>query len=466
MQCETCGHPIGENQSSCGVCQAPVRTRNAAAGDPWQARAPQYDHQYAHQPYAQPYQNQQYDNDRHGPQYQQQYGPQYAPQSAAPPRDLGPATGRPPRFSSAPAWIMAGVLRNPRGVLSALLTCWTGVPVALLTGALCAGLGALSGALDKSEIIREIPVAGPTINDVMQSAFDTGGPVAGALAGGLVGAVLGVLLGWATPWIVLAEDSPVKLFAGVLGVFVAAAIIAVAYTLFEMACEPFLLRSKGARPMSRREAALITPIIAECARALRILSPPPVLIGVGETGAYAGIRHIVLGAGLLDEFDHDPEVLAAILSHELTHWNNADPVAAAFARGAALPLYLLYTAATAIIRALRGDPMVTFTVWSATWAVLFPVRFLIISAQAADARAAEYLADAGAVAAGHRAGMRTCLARRTGSTDGGRSGWERAIRALHPPNELRLEELEEPGADYPLPDPEAPARPLPVAVAE
>jgi hypothetical protein len=40
-----------------------------------------------------------------------------------------------------------------------------------------------------------------------------------------------------------------------------------------------------------------------------------------------------------------------------------------------------------------------------------------------------------------------------------------AICASHPPYELRLERLEEQGREYPLPDPDAPPMPLPVAFA-
>jgi hypothetical protein len=36
------------------------------------------------------------------------------------------------------------------------------------------------------------------------------------------------------------------------------------------------------------------------------------------------------------------------------------------------------------------------------------------------------------------------------SFDGSRSGWDAVVCATHPPNELRLEELEERGRTYPL----------------
>src|SRR6185437_13394945 len=84
---------------------------------------------------------------------------------------------------------------------------------------------------------------------------------------------------------------------------------------------------------------------------------------------------------------------------------------------------------------------------------------------AAGLRTAEYRADQAAVLAGHRQGLRRVLSRSRQTFDGARNGWEASMCASHPPNELRLERLEEPGVSYPLPDPDAPPRPLPVAVA-
>jgi hypothetical protein len=69
--------------------------------------------------------------------------------------------------------------------------------------------------------------------------------------------------------------------------------------------------------------------------------------------------------------------------------------------------------------------------------------------QAVGSRLAEYNADQAAVAAGHRAGLRLALAR-IGSLDGPRNGWEQAVCATHPPTEIRLQRIEDPGHPYPL----------------
>jgi Zn-dependent protease with chaperone function len=131
----------------------------------------------------------------------------------------------------------------------------------------------------------------------------------------------------------------------------------------------------------------------------------------------------------------------------------------------ALPLYLVQ-AGGGWLHARARSSVLRFLVWLAFWPVFLTVRYFVVPMQAADARQAEYRADEGAVLAGHRVGMRRVLARFRRSFEGGRNGWVLAICASHPPNELRLECLEEPGHDYPLPDEDAPALPLPVLLTD
>ncbi len=172
----------------------------------------------------------------------------------------------------------------------------------------------------------------------------------------------------------------------------------------------------------------------------------------------------MVNRGLLDEFNYEPEPIAAILCHELTHWRNADAVSSLFVRGLALPLYLGYAAVTWLQRMFR-HPVISFILLLTAWPLLFTIRYFVMPMQAAGSRAAEYLADQGAVQAGHLVGLRQTLSRFRQSFDGARNGWDSSVCATHPPNELRLERAELPGIDYPLPDPDAPARPLPVVVS-
>jgi Zn-dependent protease with chaperone function len=99
------------------------------------------------------------------------------------------------------------------------------------------------------------------------------------------------------------------------------------------------------------------------------------------------------------------------------------------------------------------------------WPLLVTIRLFVMPMQAAGSRAAEYRADQAAVAAGLGRGLRRVLSRLRASFDGARNGWELSLCNTHPPNELRLERLEEPGVRYPLPDADAPAHPLPVVLA-
>jgi Zn-dependent protease with chaperone function len=127
----------------------------------------------------------------------------------------------------------------------------------------------------------------------------------------------------------------------------------------------------------------------------------------------------------------------------------------------ALPLYLVQAGGGWLAVRARNS-VLRFLVWLVFWPVFVTVQYFVVPMQAADSRKAEYRADEGSVLAGHRAGMRRVLAHFRRSFEGGRNGWVAAICASHPPNELRLERLEEPGRDYSLPDQDAPALPLPV----
>jgi Zn-dependent protease with chaperone function len=166
--------------------------------------------------------------------------------------------------------------------------------------------------------------------------------------------------------------------------------------------------------------------------------------------------------GFLDEFDYEREPLAGVLCHELTHWRNADAVSSHFIRGVALPLYITYNICSWLLQITRGTAQ--FIVMMMTWPVTVSIKYGVMPMQSSGSRAAEYRADQGAVYAGYRDGLRQVLARFRGSFDGARNGWEESVLSTHPPSELRLEAIEEPGVEYPLPDADNPAVPMPVIV--
>ncbi|HLU44692.1 MAG TPA: M48 family metalloprotease [Natronosporangium sp.] len=371
------------------------------------------------------------------------------------------AGGPPPQLSGAQpggarARLLAGIGRNPRSVLAALISTWFYVPFALVTAlgsALLLGLVGFTRGLTDTLVppfVVNLPLLGSALEGVLPR---TGGVIEGML-GVLLGLPLGflggLLLFWREPF-----ADPLTGLGTLVGVIGFGLAVGVVYTGYRMALEPLLLRMAGARRMSRREQALILPIAADCARRLGLATYPPILIDDRrEPYAVAHTRHIVLSRGLLMEFQYDPEVIAGVLAHELEHWRNADAVSAAFVRGVALPLYLIHAAVGALSARTR-QPLLLALVWLLTWPVLLTVRWFIMPVIAADARAEEFRADQGAVQAGYRDGLRRVLTRLDRSFETGHNGWTRTICQRHPAVELRLERLESPDQRYPLPDPAA-----------
>jgi Zn-dependent protease with chaperone function len=246
-------------------------------------------------------------------------------------------------------------------------------------------------------------------------------------------------------------DDPVVTVLVLLLQVAFAAAVGILYVLYAVALEPLRLRLGGARRMSRREADFLLPILHDSARRLGLVNVPRLLVDDSrEANALAYTRHIVLNRGLLEEFDYHPAVVAGVLSHELTHWHNADAVARLFVRGVALPLYLVYSVASWIANKFDSG-FVRFLIAAVIWPVAVAVRYAVMPMQAAWSRAAEYRADQGAVAAGQVTGLRRALEHFRRSFDSSRNGWDAAVCASHPPNELRLERVENPGGWYPLP---------------
>lgn len=360
---------------------------------------------------------------------------------------------RPPGFGSVPGWFAAGLLRNGRGVAGGLAGGWFNLPYAVLLAAFETGWVALRsfGGIT----LRDLPVVGnllPTPGFEVVSVLSAGWLVPYAALDGLV---RGLLRRWQRPF----SADPVLGLGVLVGQVATALLVGVAFVLLTVAFEGRLLRLRGARRPSAREAAFLLPILRDCAARLRLASLPALLVDDSrEANATAGARHLVVNSGLLDEFGYDREVVAAVLSHELTHWRNADAVADRFVSGVALPLYLAYLLVSALRRAARGS-FLGALVLLLGWPVVVTVRLVVVPLAAPAARDAEYRADQGAVAAGHRQGMRRVLTRLRQTVEGGRDSWERVLAARHPPSELRLERLQEPGRSYPLPELDAPGGP-------
>lgn len=395
------------------------------------------------------------------------------PAAIPPPRDsigtkLRRLFARPPGYQNTFVWLVTGMLRNPRGLIGALVASWFNLPAAILLGGigLVAGgaLGYLGGAVGGNSTadswVRDIPV----LDSLLSSAFLQGGGILGMVLGAAAGAIGGFLAGLLLPWLAVIIASP----SDGIGRFVAQLLVAFLcgflYTIYAIATEHWRIRIvDGGRRPSRRERELIGPVLEDCARRMGLASLPVLMMvddRVPNAAAYS--RHIIVNVGFLDMFEYELEPLAGVLCHELTHWRNADCVSNYFIRGVALQLYIAYNVCTFLLRWARG--ILAFIIWFATWPILVAIRYVVMPLQMAGIQAAEYRADQGAVFAGHREGIRKVLAKLRESFDGARNGWDMSILASHPASELRLERVEEPGVQYPLPDADRPDVPTPVII--
>ncbi|WP_330438416.1 M48 family metalloprotease [Micromonospora sp. NBC_00821] len=373
--------------------------------------------------------------------------PQLDVRAAQPPSaDTPPPTGgfadRPPGYPSALVWLRAGILRDWRGVLGAFLATWFYLPVALLLafwGGLTFGIVGLfavgTGADDQvPQVLRDAPLIG----SLVEAFLTRSGGLLGGVAGFAIGFLVGFLAVLALPWMGVA-DEPFALLTGLIGTVAAAALIGVLYTLYRVLLEPRLLVVSGARQPSRREYARLRPILDDCARRLGLPSVPRLLMEddpvLSNARTYA--RHVVVTTAVLTEPDDE---VAALLSHELVHWRTGDEITSAFVRGVGLPLTLAHALPTWLMRTFP-HPGTNFVVFVFFWPVLLTMRYVVLPLHARDVRAAEYRADLGAVLTGHVDGLRRILERRL-SFETGRSGWDEAVCATHPPHELRLDALE------------------------
>ncbi|RNL80727.1 peptidase M48 family protein [Halostreptopolyspora alba] len=354
---------------------------------------------------------------------------------------------------------MATAQHNVYGTLVGLVCAWFNVPLVVFLSVIGGVLGALAGVaaggiagpgvMDRvgtiATLIFPLPVR---VDDLLPSAaIQIGGIIGGAL--GLVsGAGVTAYLSVTEFWRLLYAGDPAWPAMVAVGQVATAAFVAGVYTLYSRWSEPWRLRLSGARRPSRREATWLVPLLRQVAADLGDKQPPRLLMDDSrEPSASAGIDHIVLTRGLIDLLGHDEDALAGVIAHEVAHHRAGDGAVMAWSRGIALPLYGVYR--VAVWGAERGGPLRWLTA-SLLWSVTITVRGIVIPAQAKYWRACEYAADAAAHQAGHGPGLHRALSVLRAGFDGARTGWDQTILATHPPLELRLERLEEPGQDYPV----------------
>lgn len=385
--------------------------------------------------------------------------------SSGPPASVRIAwDGRPRSWPSVWSWISAGLFRNWRGVTAGLLCAWFNIPFVLLVGAVGGILGAVGGAVSGTafadgilkrlnifaEWIFPLPLDNGVADLLPTAAWQIGG-VIGALWGAVSGAIHLGWIGLYWPWALLYDGDPswpVMVFVGqiVTGLF-----FGVVYTVWTIAAEPWRLGIAGARAMSRREREWIMPLVHDCAARMRLGGLPRVLVTDSrEVNAWAESRHIVIHKGLLSHLAHDREMVAGVIAHELAHWANGDPVARSFAKGVALPLYIMYEIATRLLNATNRIRPLQWLFRMLLWGVTTTVQGIVAPVQASAWRKEEYRADAAAAAAGYGEGLRSALSAFSDSFDSGRDGWDAVMFKSHPSYELRMERLETAGRDYPL----------------
>jgi Zn-dependent protease with chaperone function len=239
------------------------------------------------------------------------------------------------------------------------------------------------------------------------------------------------------------------------GSFVLGAILSILLVAITATFERLGLRMRGYRRLSRDEVRQVAPLVKSAADALDLPALPRFAMADQLIpNAWSHMRTIVLTTGLLQTLE--PREVEAVLVHELTHWRNGDAVGLQCVWAASLPVALLYNLGAAIAgnRAnQQGAVRVTVSSafrWLVAWLIAWPawvmVRVILAPLTAASQRRYEYEADAAAYDIGLGPQLRSALTK-LGAFESGRTGWEVAMTATHPPTQLRIEALQDPKDD-------------------
>ena len=322
----------------------------------------------------------------------------------------------------------AGVRRRGTAAAVALVCAWSGVWLAvwLLVA------DALSGAL--------LSAIGSSISSALVGS--NGSSPGGAALSVAGGALRGAGAGLVSSLVSLVVNEPLQFLGALCGGLLASLALL-------MACvglEPWLLRLRGFRRMSRREASRVMPLLEVGAADLGLVSLPIVLMADGDDlRVRVCARHVVIGRSLLgDEIEDGPAgdaVLDAVLCHGLQHWAVGDGVGDLLVRCCGLPLVLLYNAGYRLTQ--QGNGLIALVGWVVLWPAWLLVRLIIRPIVAVASRDQEFATDAAVAATGRGEALHGALSL-LGELEPGQSGWDRVIAGTHPPLELRLEALEPP----------------------
>lgn len=348
---------------------------------------------------------------------------------------LGPSgiEGVPARYDDGTQWLRNGLGRHTEGTWVALLAGWTGLWIALWGAA----FGLIVGAF----------VAG---GFGLSLGYRFGiGQAAGAL-GVVAGGITGIAYGFLGVLRFLYVQHPIQAVISIASGAIIAVVIVVAVAAFER----LGLRLRGYRRLSRTEVRKIAPLVKDAADGMDLAALPRfAMADILVPNAWTHMRTIVITTGLLQTVN-DKE-LRAVLAHELEHWRQGDAVGLHFVWAAAWPVALIYNLGTMFAgqqeegggpprRSSRG--FLAFVGWLIAWPTWVIIKLVITPVIASSQRRYEYGADAAAAKIGYAADLSSAL-RKMGAFEGGRTGWEQAMTATHPPTELRLEALEPPKPD-------------------
>jgi Zn-dependent protease with chaperone function len=280
------------------------------------------------------------------------------------------------------------------------------------------------------------------------------GPIGGTEAVSAVSIVGGLVVGAAGGFLAILASiviHPISLFGSLVGGAILSTAIVVGIACFERSG----LRWRGYRRLSRDEVRRVAPLVKDSADATDLPALPRFAMQDSVIpNAWTHMRTVVLTTGLL-QIMTDGE-LRAVLTHELHHWRMGDAVGLHFIWAASLPAALTYNLGTVLsgsrptASGQKSHSTTAALLALLGWLILWPswviTKCLIAPLTASSQRRYEYQADAAALTIGFGSDMQSAL-RKMGAFESGRTGWEQAMTATHPPTELRIEALEPRRAD-------------------
>jgi Zn-dependent protease with chaperone function len=346
--------------------------------------------------------------------------------------------GVPERYDDGIDWLRSGLRRQRLATVLGLIFGWTGAWLALW--------GAVAGMFFGTLIAFGLVTSTSLGSDLFNLGVGNGV----TLVSVLTGAVFGIAGGFVLTLKVLLFDRPLQAVIAILSGAVLSVIIVVVSASFER----LGLRMRGYRRLSQEEVRRVAPLVKDVAEAMNLPALPRFAMNdVVIPNAGAHMRTIVITKGLLQSLN-DGEV-RAILAHELHHWEAGDSVALKFVWAASLPIALMYDLGTYLsggwvtvggevgkgIRTIAG-----LVGWIIAWPAGVLMKLVIVPVVSRRQRDCEYEADAAAAAIGLASELSSAL-QKMGAFESGRTGWEAAMAATHPPTELRLEALQAPRPD-------------------